>query len=123
MAETALPTTRSSHSNLTEEKEKEIDVPHVPENDQDIPITDVEKVASKAPEQHQDGGAVVQRPPGFQWFLICLAVYSSALLYGLDTTISSTVQDPVVETFGSVDKLGWLGIGFPLGSIATILSQ
>lgn len=55
-----------------------------------------------------------------QWFLITLAVYSSALFYGLDTTIVAVVQGPVVERFGDVEKLGWLGIGFPLGSIATI---
>lgn len=55
-----------------------------------------------------------------QWLLIVLAVYSSALFYGLDTTIVAVVQGPVVERFGDVEKLGWLGIGFPLGSIATI---
>ncbi|KAF2468892.1 MFS general substrate transporter [Lindgomyces ingoldianus] len=55
-----------------------------------------------------------------QWILITLAVYSSALFYGLDTTIVAVVQGPVVERFGDVEKLGWLGIGFPLGSIATI---
>ncbi|KAF2111582.1 MFS multidrug transporter-like protein [Lophiotrema nucula] len=55
-----------------------------------------------------------------QWLLIAFAVYSSAFLYGLDTTIVAVVQGPVVERFGDVEKLGWLGIGFPLGSVATI---
>ncbi|KAF2004248.1 MFS general substrate transporter [Amniculicola lignicola CBS 123094] len=55
-----------------------------------------------------------------QWLFIVFAVYSSALFYGLDTTIVAVIQGPVVERFGDVDKLGWLGIGFPLGSIATI---
>lgn len=55
-----------------------------------------------------------------QWLLIVLAVYSSALFYGLDTTIVAVIQGPVISRFGSVEKLGWLGIGFPLGSIATI---
>ncbi|KAF1846961.1 MFS general substrate transporter [Cucurbitaria berberidis CBS 394.84] len=55
-----------------------------------------------------------------QWLLPVLAVYASAFLYGLDTTIVSVVQGPVVSSFGNVEKLGWLGIGFPLGSIATI---
>lgn len=57
-----------------------------------------------------------------QWLFIVFAVYSSAFLYGLDTTIVSIVQGPVVERFGNVEKLGWLGIGFPLGSVATIAS-
>lgn len=55
-----------------------------------------------------------------QWLLVVFAVYSSAFLYGLDTTIVSVVQGPVVSRFGHVEKLGWLGIGFPLGSVATI---
>jgi len=46
---------------------------------------------------------------------------STALLYGLDTTIVADVQAPVVEHFGSIQKLSWLGTGFPLGSVATIL--
>lgn len=56
-----------------------------------------------------------------QWFLVCCVLYSSAFLYGLDTTIVADVQVPIVERFGSVDKLSWLGTGFPLGSVATIL--
>jgi MFS family permease len=55
-----------------------------------------------------------------QWVSICIAVYASAFLYGLDTTIVSVVQGTLVERFGSVEKLGWLGIGFPLGSVATL---
>ena len=53
--------------------------------------------------------------------MLCVALYSSALLYGLDNTIVADVQAPVVEAFDNVKKLGWIGIGFPLGSIATIL--
>ncbi|KAF2686333.1 MFS general substrate transporter [Lentithecium fluviatile CBS 122367] len=56
-----------------------------------------------------------------QWLLIVLAVYSSALFYGLDTTIVAVIQGPVTTYFpNSLPKLGWLGIGFPLGSITTI---
>ncbi|KAF2026906.1 MFS general substrate transporter [Setomelanomma holmii] len=55
-----------------------------------------------------------------QWLFIVFAVYSSAFLYGLNTTIVSVVQGPVVERFGHVEKLGWLGISFLLVSVATI---
>jgi MFS family permease len=55
-----------------------------------------------------------------QWVFICIAVFSSAFLYGLDTTITSVVQGTLIERFDSVEKLGWLGIGFPLGSVATL---
>jgi len=48
-------------------------------------------------------------------------VYSTAMLYGLDTTIVADVQGTVVEAFGEIEKLSWIGSGFPLGSIAVIL--
>lgn len=55
---------------------------------------------------------------GFRWILVCIALYLSTFMYGLDTTIAADVQSAVVETFGSVGKLAWLGAGFPLGFIA-----
>ena len=57
------------------------------------------------------------------WIVVCAAMYMTAFLYGLDNTIVADVQGAVVEEFGEVNKLGWLGIGFSMGSVATILSQ
>jgi MFS family permease len=31
------------------------------------------------------------------------------------------VQGPVLESLGEIEKLSWVGIGFPMGSVATIL--
>lgn len=31
------------------------------------------------------------------------------------------MQGPIIESLGEVEKLGWVGIGFPLGSVAVIL--
>ncbi|KAL7930118.1 major facilitator superfamily domain-containing protein [Trichoderma chlorosporum] len=58
---------------------------------------------------------------GFRWILICLALYVSIFVYGLDTTIAADVQGSVVEAFGHVDQLAWIGAGFPLGSVSVIL--
>jgi predicted MFS family arabinose efflux permease len=58
---------------------------------------------------------------GFRWFLVCLAVFSANLLYGLDTTIAADIQASVSETYDNVMQLGWLGIGFTLGSTVAIL--
>ncbi|KAK1830166.1 major facilitator superfamily domain-containing protein [Podospora conica] len=58
---------------------------------------------------------------GVKWFLICVSLYISAFLYGLDTTIAADVQGPVLEEFGHVELLSWIGSGFPLGSVAVIL--
>jgi MFS family permease len=45
-----------------------------------------------------------------------------ALLYGLDITIAAAVQGVVAERFQDVQKIGWVGIGFPLGSVCAILT-
>ena len=58
---------------------------------------------------------------GFRWLLVCLAIFSGNILYGLDTTIAADIQAAVSETFNNVSQLGWLGVGFTLGSTVTIL--
>ncbi|KAH6638575.1 major facilitator superfamily domain-containing protein [Truncatella angustata] len=58
---------------------------------------------------------------GLRWALVCMAVFSCNLLYGLDNTIVADIQAPIINSLGNVNKLGWLGIGFPLGAIAAIL--
>ncbi len=40
---------------------------------------------------------------------------------GLDTTIAANVQGPILESLGEIEKLPWVGIGFPMGSLAVIL--
>ena len=87
----------------------------------DLPEIGAEKGSLEAPKEDS------QPTPGsqynnWQWVAVLAAIYSSAFLYGLDNTIVADIQAAAVETFGEVERLGWLGIGFPLGSIATILS-
>ncbi|CAG8899222.1 unnamed protein product [Penicillium egyptiacum] len=62
----------------------------------------------------------VRKIKGYRWFLICAALYLSALMYGLDTTIAADIQGAVIQRFGQVDQLAWIGTGFPLGSVAVI---
>ncbi|KAM0510760.1 hypothetical protein ACHAPE_010558 [Trichoderma viride] len=57
----------------------------------------------------------------WKWHSICVGLYLTALLYGLDTSIAADVQGPILETLGEIEKLSWVGIGFPMGSVATIL--
>ena len=40
---------------------------------------------------------------------------------GLDTTIAADVQGPILEAFGDIEKLSWVGIGFPMGSVSIVL--
>jgi MFS family permease len=58
---------------------------------------------------------------GIRWFLVCIAIFSANLLYGLDTTIVADIQAPISDTYHNVAQLGWLGIGFTLGSTVLIL--
>ncbi|KAL7949769.1 major facilitator superfamily domain-containing protein [Trichoderma barbatum] len=44
---------------------------------------------------------------GFRWILVCISLYITCFLYGLDTTIAA--------------DLAWVGAGFPLGSVAVVL--
>lgn len=58
---------------------------------------------------------------GLRWFLVCVAIFSGNVLYGLDTTVAADIQAAVSATYGNVTQLGWLGVGFTLGSTVTIL--
>ncbi|KAK4234291.1 MFS general substrate transporter [Achaetomium macrosporum] len=53
---------------------------------------------------------------GIRWILICFAICSANMLYGLDRTIVADIQGAVSETFDNVTQLGWLGVGFTPGS-------
>ncbi|PYI03845.1 MFS general substrate transporter [Aspergillus sclerotiicarbonarius CBS 121057] len=58
---------------------------------------------------------------GARWILVCVAIFSANILYGLDTTVAADIQAAVSETFDNVTQLGWLGVGFTLGSTVAIL--
>ncbi len=81
---------------------------------------DVEKFGQEARDatSSSEGARTIT---GLRWFLVCASLYISAFLYGLDTTIAADVQGSVVQTFGHIDQLAWVGAGFPLGSVAVIL--
>jgi MFS family permease len=59
--------------------------------------------------------------PTWKWVLLLLGLYTGAFLYGLDTTIAADVQGPVYETFHNIQDLPWVGLGFPMASVAVIL--
>ena len=82
------------------------------------PASDPEKAKVTAPAQTPEQSRPIH---GFKWFLVCVSLYLSAFMYGLDTTIAADVQAGVVSTFGNVEQLTWMGTGFPLGSVATVL--
>ncbi|KAH8803640.1 putative efflux pump antibiotic resistance protein [Xylogone sp. PMI_703] len=54
------------------------------------------------------------------WAIVCLSIYVSCGMYGLDMTIAADVQATIIVQFDSVDRLAWVGSGFLLGSVCTI---
>lgn len=121
--------TATSNSDPTSLQEKEKDI--ATNNDHNDPVAsntmdDEEKVV---PSPNTDLGTTPEQPQGEEttytgWrkAAVCATILSIAFLYGLDNTIAADIQGAVVEDFGEVDKLGWIGIGYSMGSVATIFS-
>ncbi|PWY92206.1 MFS general substrate transporter [Aspergillus heteromorphus CBS 117.55] len=59
--------------------------------------------------------------PSLTWALICTALYSTSFTYGLVITITAGIQGSVIEEFSDVASLGWIAVGFSLGSVIAIL--
>ncbi|KAJ4859025.1 major facilitator superfamily domain-containing protein [Trichoderma breve] len=84
--------------------------------------SDVEKgPINEAIGQSNAPGPTIQTYTNLQWVSVLIAIYSSEFLYGLDTTIVADIQGSIISDLGGVTKLGWLSVGFPLGSVATML--
>ncbi|KAJ5664630.1 hypothetical protein N7462_011443 [Penicillium macrosclerotiorum] len=91
--------------------------------------TDLENNASPSSasvEKENESSTTEDSPPkqtvsSLRWLLICVAIFSANMLYGLDTTIAADIQAAVSETYDNVTQLGWLGVGFTLGSTVAIL--
>ncbi|CAI4216021.1 unnamed protein product [Parascedosporium putredinis] len=79
----------------------------------------VDKDGSVTPEEEVGDVAVVQMS-NLRWFNVCVGLYLTAFLYGLDSTIAADVQGPILASLGNLKMLPWVGTGFLLGSVATI---
>lgn len=74
---------------------------------------------SNTPEEDA-GGAVGKKMSNLRWFSVCVGLYLTAFLYGLDSTIAADVQGPILASLGELRLLPWVGTGFLLGSVATV---
>ncbi|KAI1333550.1 major facilitator superfamily domain-containing protein [Xylariaceae sp. FL0016] len=91
------------------------------EDTEKSPVPYQESSANNTPSTGSEDNGKTRDIRGFRWLLICVAIYSTCALYGLDTTIAADIQGPVVKTLGHVDQLAWVGAGFPLGSVCILL--
>lgn len=63
-----------------------------------------EETGSDTPLDVADKGRTIR---GFRWVVICISIYVTCALYGLDTTIAADIQGPIITAFGQVEKLAW----------------
>ncbi|KAF2493034.1 MFS general substrate transporter [Lophium mytilinum] len=114
---------KRSEADISNPSFRDLKTPDVEKEDLDLD-EDIERQRQQAPDNsiEQSGAIPGSQYNKWQWTLVIGSLYATAFLYGLDTTIVADIQAPIVETFGEVDKLGWLGIGFPLGGAATIFT-
>lgn len=53
--------------------------------------------------------------------LWALQPITNSIIEGLDTTIAASIQGEIYQTLGEIEKLSWVGVGFPMGSVATLV--
>jgi predicted MFS family arabinose efflux permease len=101
--------------------------PHTLEANEKIPVTDPSTTQSVSVAHDESnlqeegvGGAVDKRMSNLRWFVVCVGLYLTAFLYGLDSTIAADVQGPILASLGELRLLPWVGTGFLLGSVATV---
>ncbi|KAL4888150.1 major facilitator superfamily domain-containing protein [Aspergillus ambiguus] len=80
----------------------------------------VSKEGAATPDQGGEDDVPLVRMSNLRWFSVCIGLYLTAFLYGLDSTIAADVQGPILASLGDLNMLPWVGTGFLLGSVATI---
>ncbi|CUS08910.1 unnamed protein product [Tuber aestivum] len=94
-----------------------------------VPERDAERGSSTATSITGDaalGDQLAKEVPprnvtGVLWILVVISILSSTFLFALDNTVVADIQASVIEDFGEIEKLSWLGIAFVLAGCSTIL--
>ncbi|GFP59143.1 efflux pump patC [Trichoderma asperellum] len=114
---------------MTDEKETAITAPssstfnmglETPSSEKETAVATSSDEESAQPATPPSSSKPVRSITGLRWLLVCFALYVGTFIYGLDTTIAADVQGAVVEKFGHVEQLAWIGAGFPVGSVVVI---
>lgn len=72
-------------------------------------------------QSQQDDDTRAYTLSGWKGTLLVIGMSSANFLYGLDNTIVADLQADISESMQNISQLGWLGVGFTLGSTASIL--
>ncbi|KAI0468801.1 major facilitator superfamily transporter [Xylaria cf. heliscus] len=57
---------------------------------------------------------------GWKWAVAYTSILSVTFLFALDNTIVAAIQPSILEAFGQVELLPWIGVAFALGSTAIL---
>ncbi|KAK2612305.1 Efflux pump dep3 [Conoideocrella luteorostrata] len=58
---------------------------------------------------------------GWRWAIAYAAMLSTTLLFALDNTIVANIQPSIINDFGHLELLSWVGTGFALGTMFILL--
>ncbi|CAG8975977.1 hypothetical protein HYALB_00012312 [Hymenoscyphus albidus] len=57
---------------------------------------------------------------GIKWAIAYTSILSSTFLFALDNTVMADVQPSILNRFGAIEQLPWLGVAFALGGISIL---
>ncbi|CAN9210313.1 unnamed protein product [Alternaria alternata] len=58
---------------------------------------------------------------GWKWATAYVSMLSTTLLFALDNTIVANIQPAIINDFGHLELLAWIGTGFALGTMFILL--
>ena len=93
----------------------------------ELVMENFEEQSGKVKKQHVDGAEspteaekLSREVHGVKWFMIVTAILSSMFLFALDNTVVADIQPEIIQRFGGIEKLPWLGAAFALGAVAIL---
>ncbi|KAH7199518.1 major facilitator superfamily domain-containing protein [Fusarium oxysporum] len=67
---------------------------------------------------HETGQRSIQ---GWRWAVAYAAMLSTTLLFAIDNTIVANIQPSIINDFGHLELMSWIGTGFALGTMFILL--
>ncbi|EFR04322.1 hypothetical protein MGYG_07329 [Nannizzia gypsea CBS 118893] len=69
---------------------------------------------------HAHGDSSPRQIQGWKWAVAYASMLSTTFLFSLDNTIVADIQPAILELFGQVQLLPWIGVGFALGTMCVL---
>ncbi|KAF5665737.1 ABC transporter [Fusarium circinatum] len=82
------------------------------------PHTPGDLAGSSAASLHESGQRSIQ---GWRWAIAYAAMLSTTLLFAIDNTIVANIQPSIINDFGHLELMSWIGTGFALGTMFILL--